>query len=94
MCCRRGEELSKRLCATEGPKPAVDLDRDPQGVLTHLFALFHGTAGLAGSKLPGLPDAATLPPDAHKQPASAAGGSRAHCSPMAGQAREFCAAGR
>lgn len=77
--CRRGEELFKRICATDGPRPAVDLERSAS-TLTALFALFHGDAapnapnatpvvawGRAG------PAAVVAEADG-KTPASAAGG--------------------
>ena len=46
-CCpppphRRAEELLKRLCAVDSPRPAVDLE-DP-AIVARLMRLFHGNA--------------------------------------------------
>ena len=39
---RRAEELLKRLCAVDSPRPAVDLE-DP-AIVARLMRLFHGNA--------------------------------------------------
>jgi len=63
--CRRGEELQKKLCSTDGTRPAVNLEQE-EGVLQEAFALFHGSAvGVALNAL--------LPESQRTQPASPAG---------------------
>lgn len=62
---RRGEELLKKLCSTDGTRPAVNLEQD-EGVLRSAFALFHGNAS-------GVSLNATLPEGQRTQPASPAG---------------------
>lgn len=66
---RRGEELFKRTCTFEGPRPAVDLDNNP-AVLKDLFTLFLGTSG------PGPSLDASKKPGQRAEPASAAVRSR------------------
>eukprot|EP00983_Pelagomonas_calceolata_P085247 1156514-Pelagomonas_calceolata.AAC.6 len=39
----RGEELQKKLCSTDGTRPAVNLEQE-EGVLKDAFTLFHGNA--------------------------------------------------
>lgn len=63
--CRRGEELQKKLCSTDGARPAVDLEQET-GVLRDAFALFHGSEGSAARD-------AVVPEAQRTQPASPAG---------------------
>lgn len=62
---RRGDDLLRRHCGTEGPRPAVDLEGDP-ALLAALFGLFHGHN-------PAMPGADGTPEGKRAQPASAAG---------------------
>lgn len=39
---RRAEELLKRICAIDSPRPAVDME--DAGLVARLMALFHGNA--------------------------------------------------
>lgn len=62
---RLGEELFKRQCGSEGPRPDLDLENSPS-LLAALFSLFLGSAG------PGATLDASLPEAQRTQPASAA----------------------
>ncbi|KAF5832303.1 proteasome stabiliser-domain-containing protein [Dunaliella salina] len=65
---KRGEELQKKLCSTDGTRPAVNLEQE-EGVLRDAFALFHGNAS-------GVALNAAVPEGQRVQPASPAVRSR------------------
>jgi hypothetical protein len=65
LCTRRGEELQKKLCGTEGTRPTVNLEQE-ESILKDAFALFHGNAS-------GVALNAMVPENQRTQPARPAG---------------------
>lgn len=51
IACRRGEELLRKRCGLDSPKPSVNLE-DPT-LLDKLFHLFQGSAGSDAEGVPG-----------------------------------------
>ena len=65
---RRGEELLRKRCGLDSPKPSVNLD-DPF-LMSKLFHLFQGSSqGDAASNSQQATAAATAVPDSHVLPA-------------------------
>lgn len=62
MGCRRGEELLRKQCGLDSPKPSVNLE--DSALLDRLFHLFQGSAGTAGLDAGGSPGeaAGSAPP--------------------------------
>ena len=63
--CRRGEELLRKRCGLDSPKPSVNLE-DP-ALVANLFRLFQGSAQPAGGG--DSQAAAAAVPDDHVMPA-------------------------
>ncbi len=64
-CCRRGEELLRKRCGLDSPKPSVNLD--DSALIAKLFHLFQGSvqpnmgSASASQEAAAVPDDDTLP---------------------------------
>ena len=62
-CCRRGEELLRKRCGLDSPKPSVNLE--DSALMAKLFNLFQGSVqpnmGGASQEAAAVPDDHTLP---------------------------------
>ena len=64
-CCRRGEELLRKRCGLDSPKPSVNLD--DSALIAKLFHLFQGSvqpnmgSASASQEAAAVPDDHTLP---------------------------------
>lgn len=62
-CCRRGEELLRKRCGLDSPKPSVNLE--DSALMAKLFHLFQGSVqpntGSASQEAAAVPDDHTLP---------------------------------